>query len=60
MKALKPTHVLLVSAIALASLVAFAQPLVAPTSEAHYPPIPAIPPYIHMADSFQVYSITAP
>ena len=60
MKAPKPTRVLLVSAIALASLVALAQPIVAPSNDAHYPPIPVIPPYIHMADSFQVYSITAP
>ena len=56
--ALKP--LLLVTAVAMTSLFAIAQPLVAPPSKTAYPPVPVIPPYIHMADSFQVYSITAP
>jgi hypothetical protein len=60
MKAIKPTRALLVATIAMASLVAIAETVAVPMSEATYPPIPMTPHYIHMDDSFQVYTIHAP
>ena len=64
MKSTALKSLLLVTAVAMTSLVAIAQPVAkpvaAPLKETTYPEIPVIPPYIHMADSFQVYSITAP
>ncbi|MBK9624251.1 MAG: hypothetical protein IPO38_06725 [Rhodocyclaceae bacterium] len=51
---------LFVTTVVLVSLVTVAQTLPAHSSEDAYPEVPALPPYIYMSDSFQVYAITAP
>lgn len=60
MKSTKLKSLMVIVTIALTSLAAIGNPVSAPSGESAYQPIPAIPPYIYMADSFQVFSITAP
>jgi len=70
MKSTKMTSLLLVTAVTVTSLAAYAEIVTSlaayaeisgtPVSSSEYPDIPATPQYIYMADSFQVYAVSAP